>query len=132
MEDLGSENLRDKYWKGWKNSLCRYWFYVRQGNGVVNEFRNLFLIILGTCWTFKQDFPILRDPLFLAFVFLVSFVGLFVVGYFFTHKVNRVIDWLSIEFSTHWGRYSYTLQEDQNRLLREILTELKGEVKDEQ
>ena len=119
------KDMRLQYWVGWKNKVYRYWFYIKQGNGVINEFRNLFLIILGTVFTFKQDFPILKDLRFLSIIFGVCFLALFITGYYFTHKVNKVIDWLSIEFSTHWGRYGYFLQEKQNTLLEEILKNFK-------
>lgn len=119
-----------KYWDGSLNRLYRYWFYIKQGNNILNEFRNLFLIIIGTCWTFKEKYPILENLWFVSGVFVASLIILFIVGYLCTHHINKVLDWLGIEFATYWARYTFTLQELQNQLLQDILKELRDGKKD--
>jgi hypothetical protein len=110
--DLKQDRNRAKYWNGSKNKAIRYWFYIKQGIAVLNEVRNLFFIVFGAIFTFREQYPILNNIGFVVGIFAVSFLILFVVGFIFTHHVNKVADWLQIQFSTHWGRYQYTLLEE--------------------
>lgn len=73
----------------------------------------------------------LTNPLWLVGMFLISSPILIVIGYIAVHRISKVVDWLNIEYSTHWGRYGFTLQEDQNKYLREIHATLK-EIKNAQ
>lgn len=115
-----SEDLKKKYWNGSTNKFIRYYFYSQRGLALFNEFRYLFMLIFGIYITFK-----LTNPIYLVGMFLISTPLLILVGYVSVHYVSKVMDWLSVEFSTHFGRYSYTLLEAQLEKLGEILNELK-------
>lgn len=115
-----SDDLKKKYWDGNGNKVIRYYFYSQRGLALFNEFRYLFMLIFGIYITMK-----LTNPFWLVGMFTVSVPLLCVVGYVSVHHVSKVMDWLSIEFSTYWGRRSYTLLEDQVKHLKEIVDELK-------
>ncbi len=117
---LLDSNLKKKYWEGNTNKTIRYYFYSQRGLALFNEFRYLFMLIFGIYITFK-----LTNPIYLVGMFLISTPLLILVGYVSVHHVSKVMDWLSIEFSTHFSRYSYTLLENQLKRLDEILDELK-------
>lgn len=119
-KNIREDKNRAKYWSGSQNKLIRYWFYIKQGIAVLNEVRNLFFIVLGTCFTFKDQFPILKNLAVVGGIFIVAFIVLFLLGYLFTHKVNKVIDWLNIEFATHFAKYQFTLLERQVKALEEL------------
>lgn len=115
------EDLKEKYWDGNANKIIRYYYYSQRGLALFNEFRYVFMLIFGVYITLK-----LQNPLWLVGMFLISIPILIGVGWVAVHHVSKVVDWLSIEFSTHWGRYTYDLQEQQNRILTEIRDEMKG------
>lgn len=123
---MDNDEKNPQYWNGAKNKSVRYWFYIKQGISVLNEVRNLFFIVLGTCFTFKEQFPILKNLCFVGGILLVSFFLLGLVGYVFTHHVNKIVDWLNIQYATHWSRYTYTLMEKQVFLLEEIKEEIQS------
>lgn len=123
---MDNDEKNPQYWDGGKNKTIRYWFYVKQGISVLNEVRNLFFIILGSCFTFKEQFPILKNLWFVSGILLVSFFVLGIVGFIFTHHVNKVVDWLNIQYATHWSRYTYDLMEKQITLLDSINKRLKS------
>jgi hypothetical protein len=53
-------------------------------------------------------------------MFIVSIPVLLILGYINTHHMKKVMEYLNIEFSTHWGRYNFDLLEKQVKLLEEI------------
>lgn len=111
----------DQYWNGKTNHLIRYYFYVQRGLALFNEFRYLFMVIFGIYVALKMD-----NPVWLAIMFVVSMPVLIFAGWLSVHRISKVIDWLSVKFSTHWQMYSYSLQEEQNRLIKKIITMLGG------
>lgn len=107
------------YWDGKTNKAIRFYFYSQRGLALFNEFRYLFMVIFGVYVILK-----LNNPLLFVLMFLISIPILCFFGWLAVHKIAKVIDWLNIEFSTHWGRYGYELQERQNRILEEIRDKL--------
>jgi hypothetical protein len=107
------DELKERYWSGNRNKVIRYYYYVRRGLELLNEFRYLLMAIFGVYLAMKMSNPIL-----LIFMFLVSIPVLIVLGWLMVHHISKVIEWLNVEFSTYWGRYTYDLQE-------KILEELK-------
>lgn len=108
------------YLKGKENWLIRAYFYCSNGLMVLNEFRNLFLGILGLYIALKWENYFLAVCLFLACVIILTFVG-----YYRVHKVGKMIEWLSVRFSSHFGQKSYNYQKESYELLVEIRNLLK-------
>lgn len=96
----------DKYLKGTENYFIRAYFYCSNGLGILNEFRNLFLGILGLYLALKWDNIWFAIGLFIVAVILLTFAGHYTV-----HKVGKVREWLGMRFSTHFGIKSYNYQE---------------------
>ena len=109
--------LKEKYWNGNTNKIIRYYFYSQRGLALFNEFRYIFMLIFGIYVTMKMS-----NPIWLLVMFLISIPILIIIGFIAVHHVAKVVDWLNIEFSTHFGRYQYTL-------LEEIRDELKSKNK---
>ena len=118
--EMKKDKNKAKYWRGTKNKLIRYAFYIKQGLGELNEIRNLFFIIIGGCFTFKEQYPILGNVFFVSIIFVISIFVLFIIGYVMTHHVKKVMEWLGIQFSSHWSRYTYDLMEKQIKILEDI------------
>lgn len=111
--------MKKKYWDGNINYIIRLYFYSQRGLALFNEFRYVFLLIFGIYMTLK-----LTNPVYIVGMFIVSIPVLCFFGWLAVHKIAKVVDWLNVEFSTHWGRYGYELQERQNNILSDILKKL--------
>lgn len=94
-------------WQGTINKIIRYYFYVQRGLMLFNEFRYLFMLIFGAYYTLK-----LTNYAWLVAMFFASIPVLILAGWSSVHKIGHVVDWLNIEFSTHWGRYQFKLLEE--------------------
>lgn len=105
--DLKEDRNRARYWNGSTNKLIRFYFYSQRGLALLNEGRYLIMGVFALYYTLK-----LENPLLLVGMFGVAVPVLIVLGWVQVHKVGKVVDWLSIQFSTHWGRYQYTLLEE--------------------
>ena len=110
------QELKQKYWNGNKNKSIRYFFYANRGLELFNSFRYLFMLAFGVYYALH-----LTNPLWLVAMVIISLPVLAIFGYIYVHHMNKVMDYLNIEFATHWGRYSYTLLEKQIQLLEHIL-----------
>ena len=108
------------YRTGVKNKIIRLWFYLNRGLSIVNEFKYLIAGILALYYTLHFS-----NPLWIVVMFFVSIPTLMVIGWTWVHHVAKAIDWFTVEFSTYWNRKAFDLQEEQNRLLGEILLKLK-------
>ncbi len=113
LMDILKDVDKKKYYEGTQNKIIRYYFYSQRGLGLFNEFRYVFMLIFGIYITFK-----LTNPLWLVGMFAVSLPALILIGYIAVHHVGKVVDFLNVQFSTHWTRYQFELQEN-------ILKELK-------
>jgi hypothetical protein len=124
LSDLGpskGDNMKDKYWDGKTNTAIRYYFYSQKGLDLFNQFRYLLMLIFGVYVTMK-----LSNPVWLVVMFVVSCPILILIGYVAVHHVNKVMDWLNIEFATYWSRYQFDLQERQVKAMEEINEKTKG------
>lgn len=108
------------YLTGKKNFIARQWYYILQGLALVNDFKYLAGFILLIYGVLK-----LNNPPILVIIFLSCIPFLHFFGYIRAYYINKTVDYLTIELGTHWGRYTYELSEKQNKLLEEILKELK-------
>ena len=118
IDDLVKDD--EKYLEGTENWLIRAYFYCSSGLGILNEFRNLFLGILGIYIALKWD------NIFLAIgLFIISVIILTIAGYYSVHKIGKIREWLGMRFSTHFGMKAYNYQEGSYELLLEIRDLLK-------
>lgn len=113
MDNL--QQYDSQYMPGLENRVYRYWFYLNNGLNIVNQFRNLILAILGLYFVLKID-----NWLILPAIFIPSIVILTIVGYYITHRVNKVMDWLSLRFATHYGIKQFNLQQNISETLERI------------
>lgn len=90
---------------GLENRAIRYYFYLKSGLGIVNEFRNLILAVLGLYIALKLDHWWLLPLMFFPSVILLTIAGFITV-----HRINKVTEWLNIRFSTHFGIKSFEYQ----------------------
>lgn len=102
------ENPREhEYWIGPKNKIIRYYFYCQRGLDLFNNFRYVIMAIFGVYYTLK-----LKNALWLLGMFLFSIPMLMAMGYYSVHHVGKIIDWLNVKFSTHFGMLQITLLEE--------------------
>lgn len=105
----------EKYLTGFGNRCIRYYYYLSNGVGILNEFRNLFLGILGVYIALK-----LTNPWWIVLMFLPSVVILTIFGYYTVHKISKVRDWLGTRFSSYFGMQSINYQQENSKVLEEI------------
>ncbi len=108
------------YLPGLENRLTRYYFYLRNGLNVINESRNLILAILGVYIALKWD-----NWLLLPLMFVVSVLILLVVGFYATHKANKVLEWLGTRFGSHYAIRQYNINQETLDVLKEIRDTMK-------
>jgi len=105
-----------EYWTGNKNKFIRYYFYVQKGLALLNEARYLVMAIFALYVVLKFD-----NILFLPLMFLASLPLLIFLGWLYVHHMAKVMEYLSVKYSTHWSKYGYELQEKRNKTLKLIL-----------
>ncbi len=105
----------EKYLKGPTNWLIRYYYYLTNGVGILNEFRNLFLGILAVYIALH-----LSNIWWLVVMLVPSVVILTIVGYYQVHKISKVKDWLQTRFSSYFGMKSVNYIEANYEILVEI------------
>lgn len=113
------EEFDDQNFPGTENRLIRYYFYINQGLSMLNNFRNLFLVIFAAYFTLKLD-----NYFLLVAMFIPSLIVLAIIGYYATHRMNKITEWLNLRFSTTYGIQQFNLQHEQNELLKEIRDKL--------
>jgi hypothetical protein len=104
-----------EYLKGIKNNSIRGYFYLSNGLAILNEFRNLFLVIFAAYFTLK-----ITNPLWIGGMTIIGIVGLTIAGYIVVHHVSKVKEWLSVKYGTHYGIKNYDYVKRQVELLEEI------------
>ena len=119
-----NKKIDAKYWSGAKNKTIRYYFYAQRGLTLMNEFRYVIMTIFAVYFTLK-----LTNILLIPLMFVLAIPFLCIAGYISVHHMAKVIEYLNIEFSTHWGRYTYELNEKRNELLEEISDGIKKDGK---
>lgn len=110
----------EKYLKGIQNWFIRMYFYCSSGLTILNEFRNLFLAIIGLYIALKWT-----NWVFAFLLFIVCGIILTIVGWYIVHKVSKIREFLSIRFGTSFGIRSFNYQEESYKLLVEIRDFLK-------
>jgi hypothetical protein len=98
-----------------KETLIKIYFYLNNGVGILNNFRNLFLGVFALYFTLK-----LTSPVLLVVMFIVAIPILVVCGYYNVHHIARLSEQLSVKFGTFYGIKQFELTEEQVKLLKEI------------
>jgi hypothetical protein len=109
-----------EYLPGFYNRVIRYYYYLESGLNILNEFRNLFLGILGLYIALK-----LTNVMWMIVMAVPSLILLTIVGYFNVHRFSKVKEFLGVRFSSHYAIKSYDYNKEQVLLLREIKDLLK-------
>lgn len=94
------------YDKGLFNHLVRAWFYLKAGLNLVNDFKYLVAGIIALYYTLKLD-----SVSWLAILFVVSLPVLVVIGWFYTHKMAKALEWTGMIFSSYFARYNTDMAE---------------------
>ena len=98
------------------------YFYVSAGLGIVNEFRNLILGIIGVYLTLKLD-----DPWIMVVIFIVSILLLVPTGWFVVHRISKVREWLTTKYGSHYQIQTFDYvkaQYEESVRIRELLEAL--------
>ena len=117
---MSKPDYDEKFLRGIENRAIRYYYYLNNGLNIVNQFRNLLLGIFALYFTLK-----LENWILMPIIFIVSAAGLTVVGYYCTFRMNRVMEYLTTRFSSHYGIKSFDLQQEILKNLQEINAKLK-------
>lgn len=104
-----------QYWDGYKNKTIRYYFYVQKGLALFNEFRYLLMGVFALYMMMKLDNIILLPIMFFSAIPILLFFGWLSV-----HHIDKVIEFLNIQYATHFSRYNIKLQEEQLEELRRL------------
>lgn len=123
QEEIRSEYTKT-YDKGVLNHSVRAWFYLQKGLDLVNQFKYLAAGIFALYYTLK-----LNDYRFMVGLFVIAIPILTFVGWFYTHKMAKALEWTNMVFSSYFARYNVDLAEEQNKLLSKILLELQKQGK---
>lgn len=105
LEEMRKEYSRT-YDKGLVNHLIRSWFYLKRGLDTVNDFKYLVAGILAFYIALK-----LENRLMLIVIFLVAIPILTAIGFIYTHKMAKPIEWTNMMFGSYFARYSVDLTE---------------------
>lgn len=103
------------YLRGRENFFIRWYSYLNGGLNVLNQFRNLLLGIFALYAFMKLD-----NILWLPVMLVPCLPILALLGWYQTHRMAKVLEWLGMRFSTHYGIKSFNYQEGQYELLVEI------------
>lgn len=85
----------------------RLYFYTNKGAGVVNDFKNVGLMVLGAYIALKLD-----NPWLLVIMTLTSLLALTVLGWYATHHMFKVMEYLGIRYGSHFAKKTYDRQQE--------------------
>lgn len=117
---VSGHTKKQDYLKGKENWIIRMIFYWTSGTNFWNIFRNIIFGIIGLYAVLK-----LTNPLWMVVMFLGSIPFFILSGWYVIHRMNKINEWLSMKFATHYAIKQFTLNEEQTKLLKEIRDLLK-------
>ncbi len=112
----------DLYLNGTENFFIRWYSYLNGGLNVLNQFRNLLLGIFAL-YAFME----LKNILWLPVMLIPCIPVLAILGWYQTHRMAKVLEWLGMRFSTHYALKQFDYNEGQYEMLKEILAHMKEE-----
>lgn len=104
----------EDYHKG--HRPIKAYFYIQKGVGVINDFKYVGAGIFAIYFALK-----LQGMGWLVGLTFASIPILFILGWLYVHKMSKALDWLGVQYSTYWSRYSFELMEKQVKLLEKLL-----------
>lgn len=99
---------------------ARLYFFMQKGVGLLNEFKNLLLLIFGAYLSLK-----LTSWWWLIVMFLASLPILTLIGWYFNTYMAAVMEKLAIKHGTFFAIRQFTIIEETLKELREIKEILK-------
>lgn len=114
------EEYDDQFFPGIENRAIRFYFYLNAGLNIINQFRNLFLGILGLYFVLKLDNWILLVAMFIPCVVVLT-----IAGYYSVHRMNRIQEWLGIRFASHYAMKQFNYMQGVYDQLKEINAKMK-------
>ena len=94
------------------NKLIKIYFYLKRGLDLLSEFKYLIAGIMSLYVILKLD-----NTWQMVFMFVGSLPVLVIIGWLYVHKMSKALDWLNVEYGTHWARYNFELLEKQLKKL---------------
>lgn len=119
-DELNSPEVKEKYFNGIVNQFIRIYFYLKKGLELLNDFKYLGAAILAIFYLLE-----LEGYGKMLLMGLISLPILTFIGYYWTHKAQKTIEYFNLKFTTHFAQYGYRLQEKQVQLLEELNKNLK-------
>ena len=89
--------------------------YCRKGVGLLNEFRNLILLIIAGCYAIQ-----ITSVWIMILIFLVSLPVLMAVGWYSLHYMDKIIEELTVKYATKYARRQYDTMEEIKDLLKKL------------
>jgi hypothetical protein len=100
------EQYNKKYDKGVLNHLVRMWFYLKKGLDLINDFKYLLAGIIAFYYALKLD-----SFWWMILIFVIAIPLLVGVGWFYTHKMSKALEWTAMVFSSYFARYNVDMAE---------------------
>lgn len=116
------EQEQKEHWAGIKNKIVRYYFYTQRGLNLLNEFRYLIMAILAVYALLDM-----KSPIMMVVMFAVAIPFLILLGWVYTFKMAKTMEFLNIKFSTHYSKLNMDYQERQTKALETICEKMKNE-----
>lgn len=116
-----------RYMHGTWNFFVRCYYYLEQGLGVLNTFRNLIYAIAAIAIAVK-----IVDYKIMVLMFFLALIPLAIVGYITVHKINKNKEWINIRFSTHYAIEQFNLTKRIAESLERMERDVRGEVHPDQ
>lgn len=110
MQNAGQYD--ESFMHGMENRGIRYYYYLNTGLNILNQFRNLLLGIFGLYVILK-----LENPVFLVLMFLLCLPVLTTIGYYNVHRMNKVLEWVGMRFSSHYAIRQFNYNQGQYDIL---------------
>lgn len=133
QDDIRNEYTKT-YDKGLINHGVRVWFYLKAGLNLINEFKYLAAGIFALYYTLQ-----LEDYRLMVLLFCIAIPLLILLGWFYTFRMAKALEWTNMVFSSYFARYNVDLNENTAdntgktvKLLEELLQEIKNKGKIQQ
>lgn len=104
-----------QYWNGAENKAIRFYFYAQRGLAFLNEARYLIMGTFALYYTLRLD-----NPIYLVLIFLAALPVMIFLGWLSVHRMGKVIDYLTVRFSTHYAKKQFDIFEGMLKELRDM------------
>src|SRR3990167_7024779 len=108
FDELNKPKVKEQYFNGMKNQLIRIYYYLKKGLDLLNDFKYLGAGIFAIFYLLR-----LEGYWNMIIMFLIAMPILITIGYIWTHKAEKTIEYFNLKFTTHFGQYGLRVQERQ-------------------